>query len=213
MHIFQTFTKFCLIGKTVLSHSRETCLKQVLFINFRVICFRTTTTLRSFDVPTVKGEGSVGTVEDASIVPRRKSQEQIASGNVPLSQPTFSLVLLLLLSNFWLAWRNHFNIQVEEVLSTVNYTKMAYNSRMWLPTSGLAKIFSQVCKRQECRKGESEQKCVKVCESAEKSVPEPKQSDGKPASYTLVNVLLFRLFTCGNQYLKLSRFASLLNKG
>jgi len=33
---------------------------------------RTTTTLRSFDVPAVKGEGSVGTVEDARIVPRSR---------------------------------------------------------------------------------------------------------------------------------------------
>jgi hypothetical protein len=34
--------------------------------------FRTTTTLRSFDIPKVKGEGSVGTVESAEIVPRKR---------------------------------------------------------------------------------------------------------------------------------------------
>ena len=34
--------------------------------------FRTTTTLRSFDIPTVKGEGSVGSVEDASLIPRKR---------------------------------------------------------------------------------------------------------------------------------------------
>ncbi len=33
---------------------------------------RKTTTLRSFDIPKVKGEGSVGTFEDASIVPRKR---------------------------------------------------------------------------------------------------------------------------------------------
>ena len=65
----------------------------------------TTTTLRNFDVAPVRGEGSVGTVEDANIVPRRKAPSDDSSTSssahpavvASLSVPV--MIAALLLSN------------------------------------------------------------------------------------------------------------------
>jgi hypothetical protein len=58
----------------------------------------TTTTLRSFDVAPVKGEGSVGTVEDANIIPGRKleSHREQESNSVSVLQPSIKIVAFVI---------------------------------------------------------------------------------------------------------------------
>lgn len=63
----------------------------------------TTTTLRSFGVAPVRVEGSVGTVEDASIIPRQKYAGDVVASNarrstsfIPLKIYLFVICTLLL---------------------------------------------------------------------------------------------------------------------